>query len=126
MAPFKLSNRSIAKLNECSPELQKLAYAIEGLDIPFTVLCGHRNEAEQNEAFQKKNSKLPWPNSKHNSKPSKAIDVAPLPLDWHNIEAFKELISAFEAVAQSHGIKIRTRIDLGLGQIDWPHIELRS
>jgi peptidoglycan LD-endopeptidase CwlK len=123
---FKLSNRSIARLNECAPDLRKLAYAIESLGIPFMVLCGHRNEVEQNEAFQKGNSKLQWPNSKHNSKPSQAMDVSPLPLDWNNIGAFKDLISEFEEKAKELGINIRTRIDLGGGRIDYPHLELKG
>jgi hypothetical protein len=49
--------------------------------IDFKILCGHREEKEQNEAFNKGNSKLKWPQSKHNSLPSLAVDIAPFPVN---------------------------------------------
>lgn len=52
------------------------------------VIIGHRTEAEQNDAFERGTSKLKWPQSKHNSNPSCAVDVAPYPIDWHDRERF--------------------------------------
>lgn len=46
------------------------------------VLTGHRDRESQDAAFRAKRSRVRWPNSKHNSLPSKAIDVAPYPLRW--------------------------------------------
>jgi len=51
----------------------------------FTVLCGHRGEQEQDEAFATGHSKLQFPASKHNHlddremPESLAVDIAP----WH-------------------------------------------
>lgn len=55
--------------------------AVIGL-FDFTVLEGHRGEEAQNRAYAKGLSKLPWPRGKHNSSPSKAVDIAPYPIDW--------------------------------------------
>jgi len=54
------------------------------LSLDFSILTGHRGEADQNAAFDKKLSKLRWPNGKHNQSPSLAVDVAPYPIDWSN------------------------------------------
>ena len=45
--------------------------------IDVSVLQGERYEDEQNDLFEKGLSKLKFPESKHNSKPSLAIDAAP-------------------------------------------------
>jgi peptidoglycan L-alanyl-D-glutamate endopeptidase CwlK len=64
---------------------------IEVMDI--TVLCGHRTEAEQNDAYRKGFSKLQFPKSKHNSMPSMAVDIAPYPIDWDDFERFETVAS---------------------------------
>ncbi len=46
-------------------------------DVSLT--SGHRGEEEQNELFHQKKSKLEYPQSKHNSYPSLAIDLQPYP-----------------------------------------------
>ena len=67
---------SLAKLAECAQPLQDvLNEAIKYND--FTVICGHRNMKDQNAAFDAGASKVKWPLSKHNDKPSNAVDIAP-------------------------------------------------
>lgn len=80
MPHFSMS--SLSKLNTCHEDLQLIfKHVIELTDC--TVLVGHRGEAEQDQAFDEKKSKLRFPNSKHNSSPSMAADVAPYPIpDW--------------------------------------------
>lgn len=74
--------KSIERLAECHPDLQAvLNEAIKITD--FTVLCGHRGEKEQNEAFVNGYSKLKYPNSRHNRTPSEAVDCAPYPVSWN-------------------------------------------
>lgn len=81
----KFSEASQKKLSTCHPELQLLFNeVIKYFDC--TILEGFRNEVEQNKAFAAGNSKLKWPNGKHNKIPSMAVDVAPYPIDWHNIK----------------------------------------
>lgn len=39
------------------------------------VACAYRNKEAQNIAFTQGDSKLPWPQSKHNLMPAKALDI---------------------------------------------------
>ncbi len=83
----KFSQDSFSKLSTCHIELQTLFYeVIRSFDC--TVLEGHRGQAEQDAAFEKGNSKLKWPDGKHNGQPSTAIDVAPYPINWVNEKRF--------------------------------------
>jgi len=45
--------------------------------MDFTVLEGHRGEERQNELQAAGKSQLRYPNSKHNTFPSMAVDIAP-------------------------------------------------
>ncbi len=123
-----LGRESKLRLASCDARLQQLVSAVAadvdaGL-VPgvadVSVACGHRGEAEQNEAFQRGASKLRWPRSKHNARPSRAVDVWPHPVDWTSkgLPAFVALRRAFAAKAEALGIKIRHI------SWDWPHHEL--
>ena len=75
------NQRSIDNLKTCDFLLQNLFNeVIQRIDC--SVICGHRGKEEQNEAFDKKASKVRYPDSKHNSFPSMAVDVYPYPYDW--------------------------------------------
>ncbi len=120
-----------------SPNLQRLMResirrAPKWLD--FAITCGHRNEADQEKAFREKKSQKRWPNSKHNSLPSRAVDVRPAsPFDvedWNDRLRFARLIGFIEAVALDLDIPIRLGLDFsGDGRsidetfVDLPHIE---
>lgn len=81
---FKYSEKSLMNLAECHPDLRRLFLkVIEGMDC--TILCGYRNETEQNRAYDNGFSKLKFPDSMHNKYPSMAVDVVPYPVDWKNI-----------------------------------------
>lgn len=67
---------SLKRLDECAPELRLvLNEAIKYQD--FTIICAHRNKAAQDAAYKSGASKLKWPQSKHNTAPSRAVDIAP-------------------------------------------------
>lgn len=127
---YKFGSASQRNLNTCHPLLQEICNeAIKIVD--FSVICGHRTEEEQNEAFNNNNSKVQWPNSKHNKKPSHAVDVVPYPVDWTNIKRFAHLMGILRGIAAAKGIKVRIGADWDMdGDItdhefmDWPHIEL--
>lgn len=117
----KFGQKSLERLRTCHDDLQLLCYAIlEEMDI--TVLCGHRGEKEQNEAFIKGNSKLKFPKSKHNKVPSLAVDIAPYPVDWNDIKKFEEMCKIAERQAEKLGIEIRLGRDFSFK--DYPHVEL--
>lgn len=109
-----LGASSHAKLSTCHPDLQRLILAVSER-VNFTVLCGHRTEAEQNEAVATGNSKTPWPKSRHNTLPSEAVDVWPWTpegkLDWKDIPSGARLMGYIQAVADQLGIKVRFGID---------------
>jgi peptidoglycan L-alanyl-D-glutamate endopeptidase CwlK len=110
------------RLSTCHDKIKEIIFeAINHFD--FTVLEGHRGEAAQNLAVAQKRSQTPWPKSKHNSMPSKAIDIAPYPIDWKNIERFKELGALMKKIAAEKGIALRWGGDFKSFK-DYPHFEL--
>ena len=72
------SSTSKQKLDTCHADLQKIGKCIIAF-YDFSIVWGHRKEAAQNEAFHLGNSKLQWPDSKHNKFPSEATDWVPYP-----------------------------------------------
>lgn len=99
------SKRSLDNLAQCDARLQKVAHeAIKHFD--FVVTCGHRGKTAQNEAFAKGNSKLKWPDSLHNKKPSLAFDAAPYPIDWADVKRFDRMGAVMKAAAKTVGVKI--------------------
>lgn len=126
----KFSKKSAERLAECHPDLQRLfKKVIETVDC--TILCGYRGEKEQKEAFEKGHSKLEFGLSKHNVKPSLAVDVSPFPIDWNDRERFYYFGGWVLAVAETMGIKIRWGGDWNRNHnlkdqhlFDLPHFEL--
>lgn len=141
-----LSKKSKERLSTCHPKLIKvMERVIKRTD--YTVLFGHRPEAEQFELF-KKGRKLfngKWvkvgktvtdrdgktKKSEHNYLPSHAIDIAPYPIDWNNLDRFEALKDIVFEEAAVEGIKLVWGADWdGDGNIaehslqDYPHFEL--
>lgn len=126
------SKRSAAQLATCHPDLQwVLEEAIRHID--FTVLEGHRDKDAQNAAVADGKSKVRWPNGKHNSKPSLAVDIAPYPIDWKNWRRFDYLAGYIMGIASQMGITLRWGGDWDSDHDfadqtfhDLPHFELRG
>jgi hypothetical protein len=112
---YSFGKLSTQKLEMLHSDLQLiLNEAIKVYD--FSIICGHRNEAGQNTAFNEKKSKLRWPDSKHNSLPSIAVDIAPYPIDWNNRDRFIFLAGIIYCISQQLGIEIRFG---GNWSMDW-------
>lgn len=127
---YQFGPASQQRLDTCHPDLQRLMAEVIRL-VDFSVLCGHRDEAEQTRALNTGASKVAWPNSKHNSLPSLAVDIAPYPIDWNNQARFAHLQGVVRGVAHMMGIRIRLGGDWDMDGditdhkfIDWPHVEL--
>lgn len=124
------SKNSLKLLATCDEKLQTLMKEVIK-DYDFTVICGTRGEADQDAAYKAGNSKLKFPNSKHNSNPSKAVDIAPYPIDWNNVGRFKQLAQEVLRTAERLGIDIRWGGDFNCNGkeddsfVDLPHFELR-
>lgn len=73
---FNLTDISMQRLSTCHPDLVRLISEVAKI-FPLNVLCGYRNETDQNAAVSSGHSKTPWPSSKHNKLPSLAVDVEP-------------------------------------------------
>lgn len=118
------------RLETCDVRLQAiLKEAIRHVD--FTVLCGFRGPDEQEDAFRTGRSKVRWPNSKHNRRPSVAVDLAPFPVDWTDTARFARLAGYIERIAHEQGVKLRWGGDfdqdgrtVGEKFIDMPHLEI--
>lgn len=81
------SQISYQRLTECHHELQVLFNeVVKSFDC--SIICGHRNQADQDKAIAEHKSKLSFPNSKHNLVPSMAVDVCPSPVDWKDHDRF--------------------------------------
>lgn len=73
-----------------------------------SIICGHRNEADQTTAYENKRSKKQWPESRHNALPSEAVDVTP----WFSGRSFTRedqcvFAGVVKAVAFRRGVPIR-------------------
>ncbi len=112
---------SLACYATLHPDLQRVCdLAITVTD--FTILCGHRDAKGQEEAWLKKVSKLRWPNSRHNSLPSEAMDLVPHPLDWEDTRSFHYLAGVVMTAAASLGVEL---VWGGSWKMrDLPHFEL--
>lgn len=129
--------RSMERLATCHPDLQLICNAAIAEGPDFSVICGHRTQAEQDRAVADGLSKAPWPTSRHNSTPSMAVDVAPWPIDWEDIARFRllqgYLLATADALYAAGRISHRLRSggdwdrDYVLDDqrfIDLPHFEL--
>lgn len=93
-----LSQRSLNKLVTCHQDLILIAHeAIKEID--FSVICGYRGEHEQNQAYRLGNSKLKYPQSKHNKKPSMAFDLMPYPPN-KRAQAFHDLAQVILRISE--------------------------
>ena len=102
----KFSNRSKRKLNTCDYRLRIIFNEVVK-KFDCSVICGHRNKQDQNEAFYSRKSKLKYPRSKHNSKPSRAVDVCPYPINWRDTGKFYIFAGYVLRVADELSFKIR-------------------
>ena len=75
------------RLDTCEDALQVLMnQVVKDFDCSITV--GHRGKEAQEKAYSEGKSKKKWGQSKHNSYPSRAVDVAPYPIDWDDRDRF--------------------------------------
>ena len=130
MPRFGRTNKK--RLATCHPDLQKIFnQVIKRVDC--SILCGHRGEADQNKAYEKGHSKVKYPKGRHNAMPSNAVDVAPYPIDWDNLERFTLFAGYVLGVAESMGIRLIWGNDWDgdfdtkdTGFRDYPHFELKK
>ena len=107
---YKYGKSSTARLATCHPDLQRLFNELIK-DWDISILCGHRSKEDQNAAVRAGNSKTVWPNSKHNSTPSKGIDAALYPVDWNDTGRHYMFVGMVKQKAKDLGIDITCGAD---------------
>ena len=124
--PFQWGKASKERLAQCDKQLQDLCNKmLERSDFDMTITCAHRGKEEQEKAFNEGKSKAHFGQSKHNSLPSKAVDICPFPINWDtkDIRWHKMVALAYDTARQL-GIKIRCGAFFSFK--DYPHIELED
>lgn len=107
---LRFSRRSLLNLHTLTLNLQLVLRETLNLNLmDFAVVCGFRDEEEQNKLYIKGLSRVMWPNGKHNSVPSKAADIYPfvrgkISFDLRHCIYLAGLV---QAVGKKHGVEIR-------------------
>jgi peptidoglycan LD-endopeptidase CwlK len=128
----RYSQKSKDKLASCDTRIQRVFNeVIKHFDC--TITCGHRTQQEQDALFyaDPPRTQVKWPNGKHNTRPSKAVDVVPYPIDWEDRERFTYFAGFVMGIAKVMGIGLRwggdwdndTEVDDNKFD-DLPHFEL--
>ena len=102
----KFGRTSRKRLESCHKDIQEVfKEVVKHYDC--SIVCGHRGEKEQNEAYDKGNSKVKYPRGRHNKFPSNAVDVAPYPIDWADRDGFILFAGFVLGVASQKGFGLR-------------------
>ena len=107
---YKFGKSSEDRLESVHPDLVKVCRRMLGYGIlDATVVQGRRSQEDQDRAFREGKSKLKYPQSRHNSNPSEAVDIAPFingKVSW-NSQHCLVLAGLMLAAASELGIKVR-------------------
>ena len=133
----RYSTRSKSRLATCDKRLQKVFNEVIK-HVDCSILEGHRSKERQNKLYDEKRTKVKYPNGRHNSNPSKAVDVTPYPVDWEDRERQTLFAGFVIGIARSMGIKIRwggnwdMYEEIGRWEVkdnrfdDFPHFEIKE
>ena len=128
----KFGRTSRKRLESCHEDIQYIFNEVVK-HYDCSIVCGYRGKKEQNEAYSKGNSKVKYPNGRHNKLPSIAVDVAPYPIDWADEGRFILFAGFVLGVASQKGISLRwggdwdSDFDLADNEFDdLVHFELKN
>ena len=101
----RFSDFSKANIETLDQRLQDIcAYSIAFVDL--RVLEGHRGRDRQIQLFMEGKSKVTWPDSRHNSVPSLAMDLIVCPIDWKDRERATLFAGFILGVGASMGVQL--------------------
>ena len=106
---YQFGERSRKVLATLDPRLQRVVVELLKY-VDVSLICGHRDEAEQNRMKAEGKSQLAWPRSKHNTLPSLAVDLqpSPYPSNSEDLRAALGLIAGLAIrIADEHDVKLR-------------------
>ena len=116
---FAYGTRSCTVYNSLCPELKKVFHPKFGVlrYRDHSLIEGFRPHERQDHLFATGKSKVAWPNSKHNTWPSDAVDAIPYPFksEWWNSEKYfhvwAEWGSWVKGFAAANGVLLRWGFD---------------
>ena len=76
----RFGKRSKERLATCDTRLQEVFNEVIKY-VDCSILEGHRDKERQNQLHVEGKTKVKYPNGRHNSSPSNAVDVTPYPVD---------------------------------------------
>lgn len=135
----EFGKKSLKLLADVEPDLVRvLSEAIKYMD--FTVTCGHRTLDEQQALYAQGRTRA-GPivtkcdgidkKSMHQGMPSRAVDIAPWPIDWNDTQRFIYLAGHVMGIAGMMDIPLRCGVDFNKNYNlnddrfdDLPHFEL--
>ena len=127
----KFGSKSKKNLSTCHEDLQKVFNEVIKY-VDCSVLEGHRDERTQDRLYEEGKTKVRYPMGRHNSSPSRAVDVVPYPIDWKDRERFHLFAGFVLGMARGMGITLRWGGDWNMNfEVDdnkfddFPHFELR-
>ena len=127
---YKYSKTSKGRLSTCDERLQKVFNEVINY-VDCSILEGHRNEERQEKLFKEGKTKVHYPKGRHNSKPSRAVDVTAYPVDWADRERQTLFAGFVLGLAARMGITLRWGGDWNMNfEVkdnrfdDFPHFEL--
>ena len=128
----KFGKSSKERLATCDERLQEVFNEVIKF-VDCSVLEGHRGQERQDQLYIDGKTKVKYPNGRHNSKPSNAVDCTPYPIDWADRERQTLFAGFVLGVARAKGIKLRWGGDWDMDfQVmdnrfdDFPHFEVRD
>ena len=128
----KFGKRSRENLATCDKRLQGVFNEVIKY-VDCSVLEGHRSQERQDELYESGKSKVKYPHGRHNSKPSRAVDVLPYPIDWKDYERMTLFAGFVLGISEKMGIKLiwgndwdRDFQTSDTGFRDYPHFELHK
>lgn len=131
MTKYSFGHESKKRLGNVHPVLVTVLYEVLNY-MDIKVLSGYRGKDEQNSLYPHA-TKVKYPNSKHNTSPSLAVDVAPYPVNWIDRERFSYMAGLIIGIGAKYGLELRWGGDWDMdGEIgdnkfdDLGHIEVVS
>ena len=128
----RFGKRSKERLATCDTRLQEVFNEVLKY-VDCSILEGHRDKERQNQLYIEGKTKVKYPNGRHNSSPSNAVDVTPYPVDWADRERQSLFAGFVIGIARSMGITLRWGGDWDMDfQVmdnrfdDFPHFEVKE
>ena len=100
------SEKSETHLATCDHRLQRVFQRVVG-EFDCSIIEGHRNRERQKRMVDEGKSQVLWPDGKHNTFPSLAVDVCPYPVVWDDRERQTLFAGYVLATAKAMGVDLR-------------------